>query len=565
MIDRNRRTVGLLPAIAAAAWAVFAPAGAQSPPADAPAAAAASPAPRVVAPAVPVRLDGETVFSVRAPLGPFTVEERAAAAEVRLRRLADDPFYSAELFTVQEAEGVTRILYGETVVGHVTEQDAAGEGATREALAATAIAHVKQAIADYHARRQPAAKNRGWAVLGIATVAFAGFLALVGWAHRRVLARVDQFETRGTQRFLQKYLSVTAGRVAAIERRAIGFLRLAAIAVAALIFLQVAFTFFPLTRGYALTVLAYVTDPITSLWRGFLSSISDLFAAGVLIVLVYYFLKGLRWLFTEVAAGKVSLPGIAREWALPMYKLVRIVVIALAVVMVFPYIPGSGTQAFKGLSLFAGALFTLGATGTIGNFIGGLVAMFVGAFRIGDWVKIGEVTGEVMETTLVLTRIRTQKNEIVTVPNSSILSTQVVNYSVRAREDGVILHTSVTIGYDAPWRTVHRLLIDAALRTPRIEKTPAPFVLQTALNDFFITYEINAYTRVPVLSIETYGELHQNIQDAFNEEGVEIMSPHFAAVRDGNTIAIPEASRKPEDHPRRFEVRVERDERAPER
>jgi small-conductance mechanosensitive channel len=334
-------------------------------------------------------------------------------------------------------------------------------------------------------------------------------------------------------------------------------LRLLATVLGALVCLQVAFTFYPLTRGYALTLLAFVVDPLTSLWRGFLSSISDLIAAAVLIVLVFYGLKALRWMFTAVADGTVEVPGIAREWALPMYKLLRIVVIALAVVMVFPYIPGSGTQAFRGVSLFAGALFTLGATGTVGNFIGGLVVMFVRAFRLGDFVTIGEVTGEVIDTTLVLTRIRTIKNEIVTVPNAAILSTQVKNYSAEARDGGVILHTSVTIGYDAPWRTVEGLLLEAASRTPLVEKTPAPFVLQTALNDFFITYEINVYTREPIQTPVIYSTLHQNIQDAFNAAGVEIMSPHFAALRDGNTTAIPEASRKGAET-RKFEVRVEK-------
>jgi small-conductance mechanosensitive channel len=218
-------------------------------------------------------------------------------------------------------------------------------------------------------------------------------------------------------------------------------------------------------------------------------------------------------------------------------------VIALAAVMIYPYIPGSGTDAFKGLSLFAGAVFTIGATGTVGNFVGGLVAIFVGAFRIGDYVKLGDVVGVVTETTMTLTRIRTPLNTMVSVPNISILNGQLVNYSTLARAEGVILTTSVTIGYDAPWRTVHGLLLDAASRTEHVEKTPAPFVLQTSLDDFYVSYQLNVHTRNPVGMRLTYGALHANIQDAFNAAGVEIMSAHYASVRDGNTVTIPEDKR----------------------
>ena len=324
------------------------------------------------------------------------------------------------------------------------------------------------------------------------------------------------------------------------------------------IFLQIAFSFLPLTRGYALTVLQYLLDPIQRLWHGFLGSVGDLFTIVVLIVLTRYSLKGLRWTLYQAAEGSVTVPGIAPEWGVPLYKILRIVVIALAAVMIYPYIPGSGTDAFKGLSLFAGAVFTLGATGTVGNFIGGLIAIFVGAFRIGDVVKLGDVYGVVTEATMTLTRIRMPLNTMVSVPNISIMNGQLINYSTLAREDGVILTTSLTIGYDAPWRTVHELLLAAAALTAKVEETPAPFVLQTSLDDFYVSYQLNVYTKHPVGIRLIYGELHANIQDSFNAGGVEIMSPHYASLRDGNTVTIP-ADNRPKDYVApRFEVRVER-------
>jgi small-conductance mechanosensitive channel len=207
--------------------------------------------------------------------------------------------------------------------------------------------------------------------------------------------------------------------------------------------------------------------------------------------------------------------------------------------MIYPHIPGSNTAAFKGLGILGGALLTVGASGAVGNFIAGLALVFSDTFRIGDRVRVGETTGDVVETTMSLTRICTPKNEVVTFPNAVVLSAHLVNYSAKARKEGLILHTSVSIGYNTPWRRVHELLIQAALRTSRIVPQPSPFVLQTALNDFYINYEINAYTHSANAELEIYGELHQNIQDAFAEAGVEIMSPHYASVRDGKPSTIP--------------------------
>ena len=155
---------------------------------------------------------------------------------------------------------------------------------------------------------------------------------------------------------------------------------------------------------------------------------------------------------------------------------------------------------------------------------------------------------------MLVTKIRTIKNEEITVPNTKIMNSEVINYSTCAPDHGLIMHTTVTIGYDAPWRQVHQLLIDAALNTDLILKKPVPFVLQTALNDFYISYQINAYTRSPNAMAVIFSQLHQNIQDSFNNAGVEIMSPHYKSLRDGNTITIPEKYRAKNYDPPAFRV-----------
>jgi small-conductance mechanosensitive channel len=182
---------------------------------------------------------------------------------------------------------------------------------------------------------------------------------------------------------------------------------------------------------------------------------------------------------------------------------------------------------------------------------------------MGDRVRIGETVGDITEKTLLVTRVRTIKNVEITIPNGTVLSSQVVNFTTLAAEHGLILNTTVTIGYDAPWARVHELLIEAARRTEHILSEPAPFVLQTALNDFYVSYELNAYTDRPDVMAATYSQLHQHIQDAFNEGGVEIMSPHYGALRDGNATTIPAAHLPADYRAPAFRVAVDANNEAP--
>ena len=252
-----------------------------------------------------------------------------------------------------------------------------------------------------------------------------------------------------------------------------------------------------------------------------------------------YFLRLVRFFFAEVESGHVQFEGFYAEWAQPTYKLLRVVVIAFAFVMAFPYIPGSSSPAFQGVSVFFGLLLSLGSSSAIGNIVAGIVITYMRPFKIGDRVKMSDTIGDVIEKNLLVTRIRTIKNVDVTVPNAIVLGSHITNFSAHEKSEGLILHTSVTIGYDSPWVQVHELLIAAALVTESITQNKKPFVLQTALDDFYVEYQINAYTSDAKRMAVTLSELHKNIQNEFNRAGVEIMSPHYASLRDGNTITIP--------------------------
>jgi len=204
-------------------------------------------------------------------------------------------------------------------------------------------------------------------------------------------------------------------------------------------------------------------------------------------------------------------------------------VIAFGVVIGYPYIPGSSSDAFKGVTIFIGVLLSLGSSSVIGNIMAGYTLVYRRAFKVGDRVKINDHVGDILERRILVTRLQTLKNEEVIIPNSEILNTHVVNYSSMAKEQGLILHITAGIGYETPWRQVEAMLLEAASRTPGVSKKPPPFVLQLALGDFCVTYELNAYSNQPNEMTKVYTLLSQNILDVFNEYGVQIMTPAYMA------------------------------------
>jgi small-conductance mechanosensitive channel len=332
------------------------------------------------------------------------------------------------------------------------------------------------------------------------------------------------------------------------------FLRALLIVVLLYFYILIVLSLFPQTRNLASTILGYVFSPLNIAGKAFLSYLPKLFFILIIILITRYVSKLVRLLFVALGKGRIALPGFYSDWALPTFKIVRVAIIAFAGILIFPYLPGSDSSAFRGISLFLGALLSLGSVGSIANVMSGIVLTYMRAFKIGDRVKISETVGDVTEKTLLVTRIRTIKNEEITIPNAMILSSHIVNYSTSARDLGLILHTAVTIGYDAPWRKVHEALIAAALATEGILKEPSPFVLQTHLDDFYVRYEINAYSDQPNKMAVIYAHLHQNIQDAFNKAGLEIMSPHYSALRDGNQTTIPDVDGSRRSSPRGFRV-----------
>ncbi len=317
----------------------------------------------------------------------------------------------------------------------------------------------------------------------------------------------------------------------------VGFLRL----LAAYVLTSAAFALFQPTTGLAGHLLDKVLEPLTRFGRALVDYLPSGLVLLMVVLITRTLLGLLKGLFESLGEGHRTAEGFDPDWARPTYTLVRLGVLAFALVLAFPYLPGAGSEAFKAIGLFVGVLVSLGGSGTVGNLLSGAILTYTRAYRVGDVVKLGDDTGVVVHRGLLTTRLRTFKQEEVVIANATVLNGKVLNYSVQVRPEGpgVLLHTTVSIGYSVPWDQVHRFLLEAARRSQGILPDPNPFVLQTKLDDFYVVYELNAHTREPERMPALYDELHRHIQDTFAEAGVEIMSPQVHLLRDGHGSALP--------------------------
>ncbi|GBR76295.1 mechanosensitive ion channel [Candidatus Termititenax persephonae] len=294
------------------------------------------------------------------------------------------------------------------------------------------------------------------------------------------------------------------------------------------------FSIFPITRSLALTIYGYIFTPLKAIGIGILEYIPNLFTIAVILFVAKYVFRTLKFIADELETGRLTLAGFYPDWARPTYILLKYILCAFLVAVIYPYLPGANSDVFKGVSVFVGILFSLGSSSAIGNIIAGLVITYMRPFKIGDRVKLGDMTGFVVEKSTMVTRIRTHKNEYITLPNLMVLNSCTTNYNKSLEEGGsVILYVNVTISYSLEWRQVHELLLAAAARTENIERNPAPFVLQLSLDDFYATYQLNAATKAVTILPHVYSGLFQSIQDVFREAGIDLTSRHYFKVVQG--------------------------------
>ncbi len=475
----------------------------------------------------PIELDGKQLFQVRG-VSAYPAEQRAEAIKRRIEALARNPNFQTDALRWLESDVGIKIMAGDQLVMVIFDADARNEDVTPQELAIVTLNRIRQAIVDYRQGRSPHAllNSSLYAVGGAVMLAVAiAFLLWLGrrtdeWIAHRIQRRIGSLS-------IQSFEIVRAERIGSAVRGVLYTLRMVAILLAIFAYLDFALAQFPGTRSLANRLFEGITGPLETMGRGIIAEIPNLIILTLLFYLSRFVLRLIRLFFDAVARETVTLVGFEAEWAMPTYKIVRFAVIVFSLIVAYPYIPGSDSAAFKGVSIFLGVILSLGSSSSVSNLIAGYLMTYRRAFKVGDRVQIGDVMGEVIETRLQATHLRSLKNEEVTIPNSQLLNGQVVNYSSLATRQGLILHTVVGIGYETPWRQVEAMLLLAAERTPGLLQEPRPFVLHPSLGDFAINYELNVYCGDARQMLPLYTALHRNILDVFNEYGVQIMTPAY--------------------------------------
>ena len=475
----------------------------------------------------PVVIDGVELFKVRG-VQAYPAAKRAAQIEQRIEAFAANPALSPKALVISETVEGSQIAAGNQTLLTVFDADARLEQVRRPVLARIYATRISEAIETYRRDRTREYLLRSAGHVLLATLALGVFL----WLGKRAVRRIDReldgrVKAQLTGLEARSMRIVSATHVWSALRGVRKLIWSMATVIAGLLYFDYVLHLFPWTRLLASRLWSLLIDPLRAMGESVLAAIPGLVFLAILVIVTRYLLKTIRLFFMALAEGTTPLAHFERDWAWPTYRLVRFFVIAFALVVAYPYIPGSQSDAFKGISLFLGVIVSLGSSSVIGNIIAGYTMIYRRAFRIGDRVKIEDHVGDITESRLLVTHLRTPKNEEIVIPNSVILSNSVVNYSTLARKGQLILHATVGIGYETPWRQVEAMLLQAADRTEGLLKEPKPFVLQKQLGSFDVTYEINVYCDNAQAMNRLYTQLHRNILDQFNEYGVQIMTPAY--------------------------------------
>jgi small-conductance mechanosensitive channel len=476
----------------------------------------------------PVVVDGRVLFNV-VGLSTYPARQRAKNTAEGIRLFAQDPSFDPATLEVREIDGILRIFANDTNLVAILEADANIEGNfSPHILAPVFLSKIARAIEDYRKERERAfLVGKGVSAL-IRTIALSLLLVFLFWSFKKTDQLLDKRFKREIEKLEDKSKKILHSKqIWALFQGMLRLFRVLLILGLFYFFINFVLALFPWTRYFSRILIGYVVNPLLSIWQAIIDYLPSFFFLVILFFVFRYLLRLTYTFFQGVERGQIKLANFSAEWAWPTYRIIRVLVILLGAVVAYPYIPGSGSEAFKGITLLMGILFSLGSSSLIANIIAGYTMTYRRAFKVGDRVKIGTDIGEVTEIRLLVTHLRSLKNEEIIIPNSTILSGAIVNYSSMAGKQGLILHTTVGIGYEVPWRQVEAMLLMAAERTDGLQRKGQHFVLQTGLGDFGINYELNVFCSKENIMAQIYSDLHRNIQDIFNEYQVAIMTPHY--------------------------------------
>ncbi|WP_170325332.1 mechanosensitive ion channel family protein [Ruegeria arenilitoris] len=477
----------------------------------------------------PVIVDGDVLFQVRGSSA-LPAPERAEGVQNKIIEIAEASDAPSVEITYEETELGTWIMADGERISIVTTADSELDQMELGVLSVLHGTAIKQAIEAYRANRTEQARVSGAIEAAAWTLGFVAFVVAIVWLHRRIRRR--------TLKFVEHHLkdvetatakSVQAEAIAALVRYGLNFVLLVIFFLGFYYYLSFVLLAFAETRYFAQLLLTYLTEPVLLIFRGILSYIPNMIMLGLIAWVTMYIIKGLRVFFDAVEAGSFDMGDFEKHWVSPTFNIARVVVILIALVFAVPYIPGSDSAAFQGLTILVGAMLSLGANSVVSNMLAGLFVIYRRSTSIGDRIQIGDHIGDVVQIKLMETHLKSIKNELISIPNAQLMNSDVVNFSKKTDGSGLLLHTTVGIGYEEPPEKVEAMLIEAAHRTKGIKAKPEPFVLWTALADYAINYQINGYTTRGSIIPKIRSDLHRNIVAVFNENGVQIMTPSYMA------------------------------------
>ncbi len=488
----------------------------------------------------PVVYQKDTLFLISNASKQFPVQFRASQISRRLEMISKEYERSNDSIYMEAANEHVKIMYNDELAFTITQNDAEINNLSLTALGEMQVMKIRNLLEKDKGYQLT---TKEWLIrIGYFLISIVILIALL-WLIRLVFRKLNLRLSKIEKKFLKNKRNVFKYFIPRNTTNIFVFISNVAkyitIVFVLLTYLPFMFSFFPWTEDIVNTFYSYLARPIRFVFFGFIDFLPNLIFIIVILYVTRYINRVLGDIVEDIEDEKFIISGFPKEWAKTTQKIVSLLIWAFALVLVYPHLPGSTSPAFKGVSIFIGALISFGSTSAIANIVAGVVITYMSPYKIGDRVKIQDTIGDVIEKTLLVTRIRTTKNEDVTIPNANIITNHLINYSANAEKSGLLLHTSVTIGYDVPWQQVEKLLCEAAQKSLHIEKEPIPFVLQKSLDDNYVSYELNAYTKeirkMPVI----YSDIHKNILDIFDQEGVEILSPQYVAARDGNLSTVP--------------------------
>ena len=476
----------------------------------------------------PVVIEGDTLFTFYSRSAGVQARMRAANAQSAILALGHSLSMRPDSIHIFESEYSTDIMGGEKLILSLTDMDGMWMNTSRQALGKAYGAAIRDKVEQLHEEYGIQQKVRG-ILLGLLIISVQVALIWVTLRlFRRFRRRIILFGHKKLRPFkIKDYEVLNVHRQGLALLFLSNVLRLLVILLQLLISIPLLFSIFPETKTITYKLFGYAWNPAKDILLSVIGYLPNLFKIVVIYICFKYLVRGMKFVAGEIADGKLKINGFYPEWARPTYYILRVLAYSFMIVMIWPLLPSSNSHIFQGMSVFLGVIVSLGSTSIISNMMAGLVMTYMRPFRIGDYIKLEENEGEVIEKNVLATRIKTPKNDIITIPNSAILSSKTFNYTASAEEFGVIVHTRITYGYSLSWQKAEQLLIEAALRTKDILAAPKPFVLASKLDDFYVCYELNAYTRQSHTLLDVYSDLHKNVLDRFREEGLDVSCPHI--------------------------------------